>query len=90
MSKSDKTGRLLGCGIATTLLCLAAIAEAAAGPSPLPALKPVAIEVDITGLPASQQAALIPILRVARHIDSLYMRQVWPGTRARCVGREWS
>jgi len=82
MSKLDKTGRLLGWGIATTLLCLATIAEAAAEPSPLPELKPVAIEVDITSLPASEQAALVPILRAARHIDSLYMRQVWPGTRA--------
>jgi hypothetical protein len=82
MSDMDKTGRLLGRGIATALLCLAAIAEAAAEPSPLPALKPVAIEVDITSLPASEQAALVPILRAARHIDSLYMRQVWPGTRA--------
>jgi hypothetical protein len=82
MSNMDKTGRLLGCGIAATLLCLAAIAQAAAESSPLPELKPVAIEVDITSLPASEQAALVPILRAARHIDSLYMRQVWPGTRA--------
>jgi len=64
------------------LLCLAAAAEAAAEPSPLPALKSVAVDVDITGLPASEQAALVPLLRAARQMDSLYMRQVWPGTRA--------
>jgi hypothetical protein len=41
-----------------------------------------AIEVDITSLPASEQAALAPILRAARDLDSLYMQQVLPGTRA--------
>jgi hypothetical protein len=82
MSDVQKTGRLWGRGIATALLCLAAIAEAAAEPSPLPALNPVAVEVDITGLPASEQAALVPLLRAARQMDALYMRQVWPGTRA--------
>jgi hypothetical protein len=88
MSKLDKTGRLLGWGIATTLLCLAANAEAAAEPSPLPELKPVAIEVDITSLPASEQAALVPLLRAARQMDALYMRQVWPGTRALIIERQ--
>jgi hypothetical protein len=82
MSDMDKTGRLLGRGIATALLCLAAIAEAAAEPSPLPELKPVPVEVDITGLPTSEQAALVPILRAARQMDALYMQQVWPGARA--------
>ena len=37
---------------------------------------------DITGLPASEQAALVPLIRAARQIDALYMQQVWPGTRA--------
>ena len=63
MSDMEKAGRLLGRGIATALLCLAAAAEAAAEPSPLPELKSVAVEVDITGLPASEQAALVPIVR---------------------------
>jgi hypothetical protein len=82
MTNVKKTRRSWGSGIATVLLCLAAIAEAAAEPSPLPELKPVAIEVDITSLPASEQAALVPILRAARDIGSLYTRQVWPGSRA--------
>ena len=82
MSDMDKTGRLLGRGITTALLCLVAIAEAAAEPSPLPELKPVPVEVDITGLPTSEQAALVPILRAARQMDALYMQQVWPGARA--------
>jgi hypothetical protein len=77
-----KTGKSWGWGIASALLCLAATAEAAAEPLQLPALKSVAVDVDITGLPASEQAALVPLLRAARQIDSLYMRQVWPGTRA--------
>jgi hypothetical protein len=42
MSDTDKTGRSLGRGILTALLCLAAIAEAAAEPSPLPEPKRVA------------------------------------------------
>ncbi len=68
--------------MAIALLCLAAAAAAAAEPSPLPALKSVAVDVDITGLPVSERAALVPLLRAARQIDSLYIRQVWPGTGA--------
>jgi len=88
MSDVKKTGRSWGRGIASALLCLAATAEAAAEPSPLPALKSVAVEVDITGLPASEQAALVPLLRAARQMDALYMRQVWPGTRAQIGERQ--
>jgi hypothetical protein len=82
MSDVKKTGRSWGRGIASALLCLAATAEAAAEPSPLPELKPVVVEVDFTGVPASEQAALVPLMRAARQMDALYMRQVWPGTRA--------
>src|SRR6202451_4173905 len=74
--------RLWGRGIASVLLWVAATAAAAAQPSPLPALKSVAVEVDTTRLPASEQAALVPLLRAAREMDALYMQQVWPGTRA--------
>jgi hypothetical protein len=69
-----RTSSSWGRGIASVLLCLVATAEAAAEPSPLPALKPVAVEVDITSLPASEQAALVPLLRAARQMDALYMR----------------
>lgn len=88
MSDVQKTGRYWGRGIASALLCLAATAEAAAEPSPLPELKPVAIEVDITSLPASEQAALVPLLRAARQMDALYLQQVWPGTRALIIERQ--
>jgi hypothetical protein len=54
----------------------------------LPALKSVAVDVDITGLPASEQAALVPLLRAARQMDALYMRQVWPGSRALIAERQ--
>src|ERR1700722_17142114 len=81
MSNVQRNGRLWGRGVASALLCLAATAEAAAETSPLPELKPVAVRVDITGLPASEQAALVPLLRAARQMDTLYMRQGWPGTR---------
>jgi hypothetical protein len=64
------------------LLCLALTAEAATAPPPLPATQSVEVQVDLTGLPASEQAALVPIIRAARQMDALYMRQVWPGTRA--------
>jgi hypothetical protein len=80
MSDAKNTGRSWGRGIASALLCLAATGEGAAEPSPLPTLNSVAVEVDITSLPASEQAALVPLLRAARQIDALYMRQVWPGT----------
>jgi hypothetical protein len=77
-----KTGSSWGRGIASLLFCLVATAEAASEPSPLPALKSAVVEVDITSLPASEQAALVPLLRAARQMDELYSRQVWPGTRA--------
>jgi hypothetical protein len=54
-------------GIANVLLCIAASAAAAS--------EPAATEVDITGLPASEQAALVPIIRAARQMDRLYKRQ---------------
>ena len=88
MRRESPTGRSWGRGIASALLCLAATGEAAAEPSPLPALKSVAVDVDVTGLPASEQAALVPILRAARQMDELYIRQVWPGTRALITERQ--
>jgi hypothetical protein len=72
--------RVVG-GIANVLLCLALTAEAATEPPPLPATQSVEVQVDISGLRASEQAALVPIIRAARQMDALYMRQVWPGTR---------
>jgi hypothetical protein len=78
----ENTNRLWERGTASVLLWVAATVQAAAQPSPLPALKSVAVEVDITGLPASEQAALVPLMRAARQMDALYVRQVWPSTRA--------
>ncbi|MGC8016129.1 hypothetical protein ACP3V9_25440, partial [Salmonella enterica] len=46
------------------------------------------MDVDISVLPASEQAALIPIIRAARQMDALYIRQVWPGTHALIRDRE--
>jgi hypothetical protein len=74
--------------VASALLCLAATAALAAGPSPLPALKSVAVGVDTTSLPASEQAALIPILPAARQMDALYIQKVWPGSRTLTRGRQ--
>jgi len=61
------------------LLCVAATVHAGAALS-VPALEPASIEVDISRLPASERAALSPIIRAARMMDTLYIRQVWPGT----------
>jgi len=82
MSKIRRMSSLWRCGIASILVCLAATAEGATEPPPLPTTQPVAVEVDITGLPASEQASLVPIIRAARQMDALYIRQVWPGTAA--------
>jgi hypothetical protein len=82
MFDAKKTGKLWGRGMASALLCLTAFVATAAGPAQLPTLESVAVEVDITGLPASEQAALVPLVRAARQMDALYMRQVWPGTRS--------
>jgi hypothetical protein len=77
-----------GCGIAAALFCLAASAQVVGRASPLPALKPAAIDVDLSGLPTSEKAALVPLIRAARQMDALYMRQVWPGTRALIAQRQ--
>jgi len=80
VSGMASTTRLWKRDIPSVLLCLAATAAGATEPPPLPATQPVTVDVDITGLPASDQAALAPIIRAARMMDALYIRQVWPGT----------
>ena len=82
MFNLESTSRMWRCGIASVLLCLVATAEGATERPRLPTTQPITVEVDVTGLPASEQAALVPIIRAARQMDALYMRQVWPGTRA--------
>jgi hypothetical protein len=88
MINIENTGRWLGRRVASALLCLAATAAPAAGPSPLPALKSAAVEVNTTSLPASKQAAFIAILRAAPQMDALYIQQVWRGGRALTRGRQ--
>jgi hypothetical protein len=46
----------------------------------LPALEPTVIEASLSALPSSEHAALARIVHAARLMDSLYLRQVWPGT----------
>lgn len=82
MSHNEKTCKLLGYTLGIALLFLARSARTEADPLPLPVLETVPIEVDIASTPASEKAALVPILRAARQFDASYMRQVWPGTRA--------
>jgi hypothetical protein len=73
-------GNLLTRWVAPPLLAAALSLNAAA--AQLPALNPVEVQVDVSGLPASERAALVPILRAARQIDGVYIRQVWPGTHS--------
>jgi hypothetical protein len=51
-------------------------------PAPVstPVLGTTEIEVDIGHLPKSERAALTWIIKAARRMDSLYVRQVWPGS----------
>jgi hypothetical protein len=71
-------------GMTAALYCLAAAAQGYSAP---PALRPETVEVDISALAASERAALVPLLRAARQIDSLYIQQVWPGTPALIIER---
>lgn len=48
-------------------------------------LAPAELSADVTTLPASERAALIAILRAARLMDGLFMRQVWAGNDALLV-----
>ena len=88
MSDVQKSCGLCGRSILAALLCISTTEWTAAKAPSLPALEPVAVEVDITRLPASEQAALVQILRAARQIDTVYVRQVWHGTRALIVERQ--
>jgi hypothetical protein len=72
--------------VAPPLLAAALSFNAAA--AQLPALSPVEVQVDVNGLPASDQAALVPILQAARQINSIYIRQVWPGTQSLIQARQ--
>ncbi len=82
MSAENGSGRPLSPWIlGVTVACLA-MGNAGAETARLPALEPATIEVDITALPPSERAALVPILRAARQMDAIYRRQVWPGTQA--------
>ncbi|HEY0747224.1 MAG TPA: hypothetical protein VGD63_11025 [Steroidobacteraceae bacterium] len=45
---------------------------------PVPVLETTEIEVDVGALPKSERAALTWIIRAARQMDAVYLRQVWP------------
>jgi hypothetical protein len=70
-----------------TAACLAML-SAASEPTQLPAFAPTTIEVDIRALPASEKAALARIVHAGRLMDTLYLRQVWPGTAGLMKERE--
>lgn len=74
--------------MSTTLLA-AMLLAAAAAPSPLPdearlraqnaRFAPVELKVDLSALPAQEQAALARIVEAARLMDALFLRQTWAG-----------
>jgi hypothetical protein len=76
--------------LASILLCTTMATEAAAQTANVPTLEPVMVDVDISGLPSSEQAALVPLLRAARDMDELYIQQVWPGSRKLITERQSS
>ena len=45
-------------------------------------LAPVDIRVDLSGLPVNERQALAHLVRAARIIDALFLRQVWAGNEA--------
>jgi len=48
----------------------------------LPILEPTVVEVDLSALPSNEKAALARIIHAARKLDTLFIRQMWPGTAA--------
>jgi hypothetical protein len=48
-------------------------------------LIPVPLAVDLSGLPANEQAALAEIVRAAQLMDVLFFRQVWAGSETRLL-----
>ncbi len=48
----------------------------------LPILEPTVVEVDLRALPSNEKAALARIIHGARKLDTLFIRQIWPGTGA--------
>ena len=48
----------------------------------LPILEPTVVEVDLSALPSNEKAALARIIHSARKLDTLFIRQTWPGTAA--------
>ena len=85
----ERTSKSWGLAMAGGLLCLS-LSASAGEKATLPALESAMIEVDTSGLPASEQAALVPLLRASRKLDELYRQQVWPGTQALIGQREKS
>jgi hypothetical protein len=49
---------------------------------PDPRFHPVDITADLSRLPESERAALVPLIEAARLMDALFLRQVWVGNEA--------
>jgi hypothetical protein len=45
-------------------------------------LAPVPIEVDLSGMPENERRALASLIRAARIVDALHLRQVWAGNES--------
>ncbi len=62
-----------------TALVLAAATDAAALQNMAARFAPTEISADVSGLPASERAALARLLLAARLMDTVYLRQAWSG-----------
>lgn len=81
MASSNGTlRRACGVWIAGVVLLGFVTDKASAANARVPVLEPVVVEAQLSGLPASERAALARIVRASRRMDDLYIRQVWPGT----------
>ena len=81
------SGPLCGRILAVSVACFPTV-SAASEPAQLPVLVANAIDVDTTGLPATEKAALAHIIHAGRLMDALYIRQVWSGTARLIKERE--
>ncbi len=85
--RSRQSVRTLYCSLAVFMAVLMTPASAFPESAPLPTFEPTVVEVDISELPSNEKLALARVIHAARRMDTLYIRQVWPGTAALLMER---
>jgi hypothetical protein len=83
MRRRSPAGRIVTTGLISALGLGAAAAEPVPDATALRKLSarltPVDLKVDLGALPANERAALARLVAAARVMDTLFLRQVWPG-----------